>query len=196
MNPKQPIILLLFMASLALAADFSVKERIPLSATEELVIEHPSTFHYDMTQDPDDRFETAARLRMAGTNGFVSLSLKIFASRDEEGKLAGRRDVELLLQKMGAPYVDHSVEQSNVPRPLKLKEGIGAYTVFTDADLVGVTSLRPGQFRNLTFGVARIGKNVFTIRGYSNEKAGLIYKAMLGVLEGLRVEKKKSQAAP
>jgi len=50
-----------------------------------------------------------------------------------------------------------------------------------------------GQFRYITFAVLKIDNYVFSVRGYSNSKDDGNYKAILSVLEGLKVEKKRSE---
>ncbi len=188
--------ILLIATATAFAADKLVKEEVSLTPTNKLTFEHPERFHYDVVQQPDDGFRTALRLRCFGADGISTLSFKLFASKDDGGTLKTQTEVDAAVKKMGAGYVDGSVEKTNAVHHIKHKTGAGAYSVFTDADLEGVAQLRPGQFRHITLGLVKVGDFVFTVRGYSNGKDGDDYRAMLTVLEGLSIENKVAEDKP
>lgn len=185
--------ILLVASTTAFAADKMVKEEVPLTSTNKLTLEHPERFSYDVVQQPDDGFRTALRFRSFGTNGISTLSFKLFASIDSDGKLKTQADIDTVVKKMGESYVNESVEKTNTVRHIQSKTATGAYCVFTDADLVGVADLRPGQFRHITLGLVKVNDFVFSVRGYSNLKDGGDYQTMLSVLEGLQIEKKAAE---
>jgi hypothetical protein len=193
---KRALAILLATAVTALAADKMVKEELSLSQAHKIEFEHPERLRYDMVQQPDDGFRTALRFRIFGTDGISTLSFKLFASKDDGGNLKSQAEVEAAVKKMGTSYVEGSVEKTNTVRSIQHKSGAAAYCVFTDADLVGVVQLRPGQFRHITLGLVKVGDYIFTVRGYSNSKDGDDYKAMLNVFESLKIEKKSKQEKP
>jgi|GEM_PF-5901662 len=191
---KRAFTLLLMTAVTALAADKIVKEEASLSPTHKLTFEHPERFRYDVVQQPDDAFRPALRFRTFGADGISTLSFKLFASKDDDGKLKTQADVDAAVMSLGASYVEGSVEKTNTVRRVQHKNGTGAYCVFTDASLVGVARLPPGQFRYITLGLVKVGDYVVAVRGYSNTKDGEEdHKAMLSILEGLKVEKKEGK---
>jgi len=167
-----------------------------LSPTHKLAFEHPERFRYDVVQQPDDGFRTALRFRSFGADGISTLSFKLFASKDDKDTLKSQTELEAAVKEMGASYVQGSVEKTNTVRRIQHKSGAAAYCLFTDADLAGVVHLRPGQFRHITLGLVKVGDYIFTVRGYSNSKDGDDYKAMLSVLEGLKIEKKSTDEKP
>jgi len=188
--------LLLITSVTALAADKLVKEEASLSPTHKVSFEHPKRFQYDLVQQPDDGFRPALRFRSFGTDGISTLSFKLFASKDDDGTLKTQTEIDAAVMKMGASYVESSVEKTNIVRRLQHKNGAGAYCIFTDADLVGIAQLRPGQFRHITLGLVKVGDYVFIVRGYSNTKDGDDHKAMLSILEGLKIESKPTAEKP
>jgi hypothetical protein len=188
--------ILLISCGTALAADKMVKEEASLSPTHKLALEHPERFRYDVVQQPDDGFRTALRFRSFGADGISTLSFKLLASKDDAGALKSQTEVEAAVKEMGASYVEGSVEKTNTVRRIQHKSGAAAYCHFTDADLARVVHLRPGQFRHITLGLVKVGDYVFTVRGYSNSKDGDDYKAMLTVLEGLKIEKQLTDEKP
>jgi hypothetical protein len=188
-NSMSNVSVVQFASTTVLTTNNTLNEEAFLSPTERATFEHPKQFLYDVTEDPDDVFQAAMRLRVFGDDGISSLSFKIYAKKDENGELAGQKEVDAAVQKMGAGYAKGSVEKTNAVYHLVLKNGMGAYSVFTDADLVNVVKLPPGQFRHMTLGLIKIGEYGFIVRGYSNTKEGADYKAILGILESLKVEK-------
>lgn len=188
--------ILLIATTTAFAADKMVKEEVSLTPTNQLTFEHPERFRYDVVQQPDDGFRTALRFRCFGADDISTLSFKLFAGKDADGTLKTQTEVDAAVKKMGASYVDGSVEKTNAVQRMKHKTGAGAYSVFTDADLAGVAQLRPGEFRHITLGLVKVGDFVFTVRGYSNGKDGDDYKAMVTVFEGLSIEKKAADDKP
>jgi len=188
--------ILLMTAFAALAADKMVKEEASLSPTHKVAFEHPERLRYDLVQQPDDAFRPALRFRSFGADGISTLSFKFFASKDDNGTFKTQADIDAAVMKMGASYVEGSVEKTNTLRRLQHKSGTGAYCIFTDADLVGVARLPPGQFRYITLGLVKVGDYVLTVRGYSNTKDGDDYKAMLSVLEGLKIVEKPTAEKP
>src|SRR5216117_2498394 len=102
--------ILLATAVSAFAADKMVKEEVSLSPTHKLAFEHPERFRYDVVQQPDDGFRTALRFRCFGADGISILSFKLFASKDDDGALKTQTDVDAAVKKMGASYVEGSVE--------------------------------------------------------------------------------------
>jgi hypothetical protein len=185
---KLVIALLVMTSTSLLAAEKVMNEGASLSPTEKVTLRHPEHFHYDITKDPDDMFREALRLRSFDTAGISALSFKLFW-RKEEKQFADQKMIDAGVQKISASYVEGSVEKASVVRHLHITEGIGAYCVLTDADLARVAKPAPGEYRYLTFGLVKINGYVFTVRGYSNAKDDGDYKAMLTILEGLKIEK-------
>jgi hypothetical protein len=185
-------LLFLVAAATAIGAE-KVSSEYQLTPSEKVVVQYPERFRYDVAKDPDDAFRPSIRLRAFDSNNVSTLSFKVFPGRDAEVRLVGQKEIDEALAKISASYVAGSVEKTNAPQHLRPENGLGAYCSLTDAELAGVTKLPLGQFRYITFAVLKIDNYVFSVRGYSNSKDDGNYKAILSVLEGLKVEKKRSE---
>src|SRR5262249_50628139 len=120
--------ILLITTVTAFTAEKVVKEEASLSPTHKLTLLHPERIRYDVVQQPDDSFKAALRFRSFGTNGISTLSFKLFASPVDAGRLKTQAEIDAAVKKMGASYVEGSVEKTNSVRRLPQKNGAGAYS--------------------------------------------------------------------
>ena len=191
------LIILLVAAVASLAADNVAKEEVSLSPTHRLRFDHAEKLRYDVVPQPGYTFSPAMRFRCFESDGVNTLQFSLFASKDGVGAFKTQEDVDATVKRMGTGYVDMSVEKTtNTLRRIQPKSGFGAYCVFTDADLVGVTHLRSGEFRCVTVGLVKVGDYIFTVRGYSNTKDGADFKAVVDLLESLSIEEKVAEEKP
>lgn len=177
---------LLLSGSAAAAQQGANSERLAISSSETLVYARPTRFNAELTRDPDDGFEPALRLRTRDASGGLELSFKL-RLRPERGA----RSVEQLqsdLRPGCERYAAGSTGQSPVPRVLPDPGAVGAYCSYTERELSGVATLRPGQFRNVTLALVSAGDRVFVVRGDSNSLTNADYRDALKLLASLRIE--------
>jgi len=180
---------------------------VPLSETEAVTFRHPRRFRYRMTRDPDDRFRPAFTFAVYGDE-FKTLGLKILLSKDVNGQVKTRDDFAKALNDTVKPFQARSVERDVRLQDLEMPDGFGTYCTLTDRRLADQPMPPPGEFRYLTFGFAKVGEFVLTIRVYSNSRDDEDFKAALALVrsvrfgapdnnpEGVAREQPESQPAP
>lgn len=99
--------------------------------------------------------------------------------------------LEATLRQNCADFVDGSVEGKISTFPLKLTNGIGSATIFSDKDEVGKpTPKGPGHYKVMTSAMIRVGDSTLaTVSVFSDSKEAPDYLAALKVVAGLRTAK-------
>jgi len=185
--PMRILLQLLLVGLLAsVAPGFAAAQReesVLIFENRKVVIAVPPGFTY--ARLPDEAGLPNVNLADAGNK--VSLNL-VFVP-DPEGLTSPARARRERMFELFANYVENSVEKAMRFEELEPRLGAGTYCVFTDASLVGRTSLPPGEYLHLTAGLKVWRGVVVVFRLFSNETSSAEYQAGLKLLRASVEEK-------
>jgi hypothetical protein len=123
-----------------------------------------------------------------GANAKCSITFLYVTNRPPD-KATIRVDV----LRMGERYASGSVEKKKVLRDFSLEQGYGAYSVFTDASLVGKKT-RAGQYRVIGVGEVQPSENLLgALSLFADDAEGKEFKAMLGMVNSMKVTPKAAK---
>jgi hypothetical protein len=132
----------------------------------------------------------AYSVELAPTNNANArgLLMVVFGARGMMDKEA----IQKLVLRVGEQWVNGSVEKKVTLREFSVKQGYGAYCVFTDASLVGKPP-KPGEYKVMGSGALRIGNHLLTsVTLYADDANGAEFKALLNMVNGMVVKPKAS----
>lgn len=90
-------------------------------------------------------------------------------------------------------FVSESVEKKENLKDFSLEKGYGAYCLFTDASLVG-KKVTPGQYKVMGSGEVQPADNMLAVVSlFSDEADGLEFKAMIKIINSLKVKPKDAK---
>lgn len=121
-----------------------------------------------------------ASVRLADAKDRVSGELTFLP--DPEGRFATPRARRELMHEMFAGYVESSAEKAMQFEELEPRSGAGTYCVFTDAKLVGQSTLPPGEYLHVTTGLKAWPGVVVTFRIFSQDTTSPEYQSVLRLL--------------
>lgn len=186
---RMPVVLLHLAWLLLLAADLRAgatrtdEQSVFIFGNRRIAIVLPEGFGLATTKD--ERGLLTARI----ADRAETASLELTFVPDSEGKLGSARGRMELMVGAFQTYVEGSVEQAMQFEELQPRVGAGTYCSFTDAKLVGRTSLPPGEYHHATAGVkawSGVGV-VFTL--FSNALDSREHQALLALLRASVEEK-------
>jgi hypothetical protein len=107
--------------------------------------------------------------------------------RSREGKLSPE-NLRRLTQENNEGLLSGSVEKRHDLKDLPVKDGLGAYSVFTDAFLVGQKT-REGEYPVLASGLVQLGDGLLVkVSLFTDQAQGPELKAMLAMVGSLRLK--------
>ena len=133
----------------------------------------PQLFSYDVGKTEAG----LAAIRIADPKERLSVDLTILP--DPEGMFMNARARKEKMVELFQQYVESSVEKAMQFEELEPRMGAGTYCVFTDAALVGKTTLPPGEFHHLTVGVKAWPGVLVIFRAFSNDTKSDDYQAVM-----------------
>jgi hypothetical protein len=154
-----------------------------LFENRRLVVEVPEGFNF-VTHTDSEGF---VNLKFTSPEDKVSGDVRFLP--DPEGRFANARARKELMNEMFVEYVESSQEKAMQFEELDPRTGAGTYCVFTDAKLVGKSTLPPGEFLHLTTGVKAWPGVVAIFRFFSNATTGAEYQSLLKMLRESMHEK-------
>jgi hypothetical protein len=101
---------------------------------------------------------------------------------DSENRFANARARKEQMFDLFQEYVGSSTEKAMQFEELEPRTGAGTYCVFTDTNLVGKTTLPPGEYLHLTAGLKAWPGAVAVFRLFSNETKSDAYQAAMKLL--------------
>ena len=110
------------------------------------------------------------------------ISAQITFLPDPDGQYATARARKEFMNENFQGYVGSSVEKAMQFEELEPRVGAGTYCIFTDASLVGKTSLPPGEFLHSTAGLKTWPGIVAIFSVFSNETTSKDYQAVMKML--------------
>jgi hypothetical protein len=185
MKPSLLACLLVFMiASLgALRAAPQREETLFLFENRKVVVAVPAGFSFGGVRDE----RGLARVQMSNASNDVSVQLT-FLPDFEERFMEGYERNRFLFESF-SEFAESSVEKAMQFEDLKPADGVGTYCVFTDAKLVGVTTLPENEYLHATKGV-KVWPGVLVVFSvFSNDTTSKDYKAIMTMLRESVVEK-------
>ena len=91
---------------------------------------------------------------------------------------------------MSERFVSGSVEKKQALSEFSLKNGYGAYCVFTDASLIGKPT-KPGDYKVMAAGQVQPGEGVLGVASlFADDKDGKDFQAMLQIINSLKLRQK------
>lgn len=152
------------------------QETISLFENRRVVVAVPDGIQVAPLQAEDG----LASLRLTDAKDRVSGEVTFLP--DPEGRFATPRARRELMHEMFAGYVESSQEKAMQFEELEPRFGAGTYCVFTDARLVGQTTLPPGEYLHVTTGLKVWPGVVVTFRIYSQDTTSPEYRSVLRLL--------------
>ncbi len=119
-------------------------------------------------------------VKMVSPTGGTSLLISFLPGLNDN--LGTREAVDIAATMANMQYVGGSVEKKTTLVQIKSKTVRGSFAAYTDADLVGVEKLPPGQFRHVAAGVVVMGRQVATFTILCNDLKSPEYTEALSVI--------------
>jgi hypothetical protein len=177
----------LFLGHIATSAadEQTITRRAPLGKTEQLVFEHPGRWSFDISREAEDMFRPAIRLRRPSEGGPEGVKIKVYSALDTKGEIGGEKQLVTSVEAMGKSVRPDAKAEV---LPLKVREGIGAYTTVVDEGLAQDVDRGPWRFPYHTLGQVKLGALVITVKAETNSKDHDDYRDLVHLLESIRVE--------
>ena len=110
------------------------------------------------------------------------IQAKLTMMADAEGRFVTPEAVDELVTIANQHFAENAIEKTPKLIRIKAKVGHGAYCIFTDSKLVGVSTPAEGEIRNVTSGVFVIGKQAVIFTILSNDITSDEYRAALDLI--------------
>jgi hypothetical protein len=168
--------------TLLLVAVFARGQPVPDDAHEEtaflfenrkLSVRVPRLFTYDAVRGDVG----VVMIRLADPKEKVTLDVRFLP--DPEGRFMNARARKEQMVELFESYVESSTEKGMQFEELEPRTGAGTYCVFTDAALVGKTSLPPNEYLHLTAGVKTWPGVIAIFRIFSNDTQSKEYQTVM-----------------
>ena len=173
-----PAVAVLLVASTAMAAEPDVQSvTMQVPGGDKVTVPIPAGWKHNLDRPPSGIPPT---LDLTGPSGIL---LKLTFMADPQARFTKPEDLEKLVTQANQQYVANSLEKRVTVVPITTKTGLGAYSVFTDARLAGVTTPAPGDFRMVTSGALTIGRQVAIFSVLSNTAESDEYRRALDVVK-------------
>ena len=132
---------------------------------------------------------TLESLRVESTDRRVQMMVTLLPPNEFLGRDAA--GLEATLRQNCAPFIDGSVEGKVNPFPMKLANGIGVGTFFTDKSEVGQPAAKgAGHYKLMTNAMVRVGESTLAmVTSFHDTKEQPEYLAALEVVATLREAK-------
>jgi hypothetical protein len=166
----------------ALLAD-EREESLPLFQNRKVSLVFPSDYRFASVKSDVG----IVSVSLADPNEKLSLSIRFLPATDEF--YASARSRKEFIDDAFRHYVASSVEKAMQFEELEPKTGAGTYTVFTDASLVGKSSLPPNEYLHCTMGVKSWPGVVAVFSLFSNDTTSKEYQAVMRMLRESVYEK-------
>lgn len=158
------------------AASAPRAETLSLFESRKVVVAVPEGFTLEKGREAAGLIS----IRLADAQDKVSGEIRFLP--DAENRFVQARPRKELMNEMFNEYVAASTEQAMQFEELEPRVGAGTYCVFTDAKLLGKTSLPPGEYLHLTVGLKAWPGVIAIFRIFSQDTASPEYQAMLSLL--------------
>jgi hypothetical protein len=162
--------------AVAVAAGPRREEAVFLFENRKVGIEVPAGFVYQQNKDELGLIN----VQLAAPDDKVTLHLLFLP--DPEGRFGTARARTEKMVDLFQEYVASSVEKAMQFEELEPRQGAGTYCVFTDAGLVGKSSLPPGEYLHFTAGLKAWPGVLAIVRVFSQDTASAEYRAVLRLL--------------
>lgn len=151
----------------------------------------PDGFSCEQISPSSDTKNQAFTLRYLDSQMGSTISYQFMVTKaDPSTDWSTVQKIDAFLMRAGQKGLQGSVEKELKPVHLKMKQGVGSYLVFTDADLVNKPISGPRIFKHMTMVVCGVGGYSIFIRGYTNSKSDLYFTQMNQLIEGAEIVSK------
>lgn len=152
------------------------EETVFLFENRKLVIEVPPGFGYSHSKDDLGLMN----VHLATPKDTVTVHLLFLP--DPEGRFGSARARKEKMVDLFQEYAESSVEKAMQFEELDPVRGAGTYCVFTDAKLVGQSTLPPGEYLHFTTGLKAWPGVLAIFRVFSNDTKSPDYRALMKML--------------
>jgi hypothetical protein len=154
----------------------SREENVRVFESRKITIEVPEPMSFSTAKDENG----LVVIKLADRGDTLNMELRILP--DVEGRFANARARKELMYEMFNEYVDSATEKAMQFEELDPRVGAGTYCVFTDAKLVGKTTLPPGEYLHLTAGLKAFPGVLVVFRCFSNDTTSAEYQSLMKML--------------
>jgi hypothetical protein len=157
------------------AAEKTRELSVALSENREVNVAVPEGFKFEAGNE-----DSGPVMKLSDEKMSVTLDVQFLP--DPERRFGNARARKEQMNELFFSFVESSTEKAMQFEELDPKVGAGTYCVFTDAKLVGKTSLPPGEYLHLTVGIKAWPGVIAIFRCFSNDTKSEHYQAILRML--------------